>query len=156
MKYLKLFERFDIIKDYMLGDNLLMIGNVLNYLNIIDQQLDQETELESAYDVNVIDFFKEIFLGKKIVFKSVNKPFNDPQIEGIVNDIGTFYYKSDIYIKVKLSNSIWLSGKPETESNKDWFLVKNNSLIAIYDYDADSKPLHKEVKIKKEGEKYNL
>jgi len=36
------------------------------------------------------------------------------------------------------------------------FLIKNNSIVTIYDYDADNKPLHKLVKLKKETEKYNI
>jgi len=144
MKHIKLFERFR--ESYMRGKDMLFITDVLDYLGVDDNVMYDESYVpESAYGVNVIDFLKEIFLGKQIIFDSISPPTKK---SGVVEDVGYYVYKDVLYIEVKVINT--------QENYNDWFFIKNNYLVFIYGYDADTKPLHKEVEMKKKAEKYNL
>ena len=91
-------------------------------------------------------------------------------MKGKVQDVGHFSYKNEFYIKVALVNTEVMvndyyfkkyddkvgNSVISIDKENDWFLIKNNSIVTIYDYDAEDKPLHKEVKLKKKAEKYNL
>ena len=66
--------------------------------------------------------------------------------------------KDEFWIKVRLEKpkfkyeDSWYNCRHES----DEYLIKNNSLVSIYNYDADTKPLHKLVKLKKTSEKFNI
>jgi hypothetical protein len=138
MKYIKLFEYYR--ESYIRNKDMFFSSDIFDYLGVYDKMMYDENNVpESAYNVDVIDFLKEIFLNKKIIFDPVNNLNN---ISGTVTDVTYFVYK-DLYIKVKM--------KDENE-----YLIDNNRLAFIFDYDADTKPLHKEVEMKKKAEKYNL
>lgn len=156
MKYLKIFENFSY---YMYGNDILMINNIYDYLGM-DTWIMDESIPDSIYNIDVMKFFEEIFMNKNIIFQSINKILSYPTIKGTVVDIDHFSYKMGFYIKVKLKNSqIMINNQfvdyKETDDD-DWFLIKNNNIVTISDYDAKDKPLHKEVKLKKKAEKYNL
>lgn len=166
MKYIKYFENIINSKNYLYNKDMLTISDVMKYLGVDTMLMDEESKLESRYNVDVIEFFKEIFMNKTIIFQDINRFNKDRTIKGKVNDVGVFSYK-EAYIKVEIldpkekeknSKNIWFPIPQKYGDNNDdnWFLIHNNSFISIYDYDADTKPLHKEVKLKKEGEKYNL
>ena len=142
----KIFERYSDER-YMFGRDMFFIDDVMRYLDVdVDiMNMDEQTELKSPYNVNVIDFFKEILMNKTIIFQSKNTTLDDPIIKGKVEDVDKFAYKDEFWIKVNLS-----------EPQKAYFLIKNNAIVTIYDYDADNKPLHKLVKLKKEAKKYNI
>ena len=158
MKYIKKFETIEDEDTYIFGqtsnykseynDVHVTIGSIMTYLKadidiISQQQLGSEgLKIESKYNVDVVNFLKEIFLKKKVGFQSLNKIENDPHIRGIVKDVDFFAYKDDVYVKVKIK--------------KDWALFKQHNLITVDSYDAYKKPLHKLVKLKKEAEKYNI
>ena len=167
MKHLKLFEKFR--DTYMYGNSQFHIIDVYEYLGI-DEFVMDESVPESIYDIDVIEFFKEIFMNKNIIFKSLNRIVNNPTMKGKVQDVGHFSYKNEFYIKVKLVNTEVMvndyyfkkyDGKVgnsviSIDKENDWFLIKNNSIVTINKNDAEDKPLHKEVKLKKKAEKYNL
>jgi len=152
------FKIFENVKNgYMLGKDLFFINDVMKYLKVDTFVMDQSMP-ESPYVDNIMNFFKEIFMNKKIIFKSVDKPFSHTTIKGTVKKIGRFSYKDEFYIKVKLKDTQTKTDRIflDYENKDEWFLIQNNCIISIYDYDADTKPLHKEVEFKKEAEKYNL
>lgn len=145
MKYIKHFED----DFYENNRDMISIKNIFNYLDIpmfspfLDA--DQNNKIETKYNVNVIDYLKEIFLNKKVTFKSINKLENNPIKKGVVEDIKFFFYQDEIYIKFKIKG--------------EWIIVSDEMPVylgASTKYDADDKPLHKKVKIAKEAEKYNL
>lgn len=127
---------------------------------IFDIEVDLKIELKytkiySPYNIDFICFCKEIFLNKYIEFKPLDKSEfvmelptdkrfkKDSLIRGIVQDIGIFYYYDMFFIKFKIDN--------------EWYLARNYSEITVYGLDDYyNKPLHKELKFKKELEKYNL
>lgn len=161
MNHIKLFEAY---KDYIYNKDMFTISDIMKYLKVDNMLMYEESKLETIYDVDVIEFLKEIFINKTIIFRDINRFEKNRSIKGTVNDIGIFSYK-ETYIKVKIlnpkelvKNNVEIKFKEiQHEKNEDnWFLIDNNSMISIYDYDADSKPLHKKVKLKKESEKYNL
>jgi len=155
----KIFEGVE--NNYMLGKDQFFINDVIKYLGVSldSEEFDEDYTLESIYNINVINFFKEILINKTIIFKNINKLINNPIIKGKVKDVDCLYYKDDFYINVTLSNIQILSGEKYIDftplSDKS-FLVDSDSIVSIYDYDADTKPLHKEVKFKKKVEKYNI
>ena len=147
MKYLKIYEEFNNVQNYMV-ENSFSINEVIEYLGGITPEEVYNQSYRSVYDIDVIKFFKEIFLKKNItctvtctVFQKFQERYR--YISGKVEKIDKFFYK-EFYIKVKLYNI------------PDWYLIVNDHAIYIKNYDADSKPLHKEVVFKKEAEKYNL
>lgn len=161
---IKLFEDFE---NYIYNSDMFMIYDVMNYLGVNTPgrfiMMDEESELKSIYNVDVIDFFKEIIMNKTILFQDINRFDKNRTIKGEVNDVAMFSYKDDSYIKVeilspKVKNIGDIAFKDITyeKTIDNWFLIKNNNMISIYDYDADNKPLHQKVKLEKEGEKYNL
>lgn len=154
MKYIKLFENINQDTPYRLwmnDNNYYMIyhdnkyktyiSRIFFYLDVHYKQF-EEPGLYSKYDIDVIDFMKEIFLDKYIIFKSVNKPKDDPIVKGIVENIDFYQYKDEVPIEFQI--------------NGDLHLVKYAFPIIVKDYDAEQKPLHKEVELKKQAEKYNL
>jgi len=158
----KIFEGIEIWPNgYMLGEDQFFINDVIEYLGVdVDiMTMDESTELKSPYNVNVVDFIKEIILNKTIIFQCKDAILKDSTLKSKVIDVGIFLYKGEFWIKVKLK-------KPKFKYEDNWYncrhendkeyLMKNNSIITIYDYDADNKPLHKLVKLKKSAEKYNI
>jgi hypothetical protein len=143
MKYIKTFEMLETATTYIYNNDLFMNNDVFDYLVVQHDfsTFDENYVPKSIYDVNVIDFFKEILLNKYVIFFSLSKPENNAEVKGVIKDVGSFAYKDDFYIRVKLDN---------------WHIMHNTTMTAIYDYDADTKPLHKEVKLKKYAEKYNI
>ncbi len=152
----KIFEGIE--NGYMLGKDQFFINDVMEYL-VVDTFVMDQSIPETPYKINVMDFFKEILLNKKIIFQSENKIQNYPIIKGKVTAVGYFSYKNEFFIKVKLKKpkfkyeDNWYNCKHEVDKE---YLMKNNSMITIYDYDADNKPLHKLVELKKRAEKYNI
>lgn len=132
MKHLKTFENIHKIipKDVM--------GNL--HANYDDYPI-----VKNLYDIDVIEYFKEILLDKNVTFKSVNKPERNPYLTGVVVDVDAFVYQDEVFITVKLNNK-----------KNNWNIVNMINNITIQDYDADDKPIHKKVKMKKETDKYNL
>jgi hypothetical protein len=158
----KVFENVGIWPNgYMLGEDQFFINDVMEYLGVdVDiMTIDENTELESPYFVNVIDFIKEIILDKTIIFQCKDAIMKDPTLNGEVINVDTFFYKDEFWFKVKLK-------KPKYKYDNKWYncrhpndkeyLMKNNSIITISDYDANSKPLHKLVELKKRAKKYNI
>ena len=156
----KIFENLAITYPrYMLSKDMFFINDVIKYLGVELNNFDDEYVPESIYNINVINFFKEILMDKPIIFKSVDRIFNYPYMKGEVTDVGGFAYKDEFYIKVKLKNTEIKIDKiflDRDDDNNQWFLMSNNTITSIYDYDADNKPLHEEVKLKKNAEKYNI
>lgn len=140
MKHIKLYEKFNTNK------NEIYISDVFDYLDVpmfkpfLD--VDQNNKLESKYDVDIIEFLKEIFLDKRVQFKSINKLKNNPIVTGRVENVKLFYYQDEVYVQFKIYD--------------DWILVSNDVFVYLPKYDADDKPLHKKVKIAKDAEKYNI
>ena len=90
----------------------------------------------SKYDIDFVDFCKEIFLNKDIAVKTLDRPKNNPLIRGKVEDIDLYFYKDEYYIKVKVDD--------------EWHLIENNVPLTIYyPDDFKNKPLHKELIEKK-------
>ena len=146
MKYIKKFEEYP--ND---GTKYLFIGEIMEYLNVDNDRIEDESYIpKSPYDVNVIDFFKELLLNKNISFEYVNKIKNNPRINGVVRDVAYYAYKDELYIKVNLY------ARSKNEVDTEDYLISNDAMVSIDDYDANTKPLHKEVKMKKEAEKYNI
>lgn len=158
----KIFEKI-ILNDYMFGRDIFFINGVVEYLKA-DSDIMDESMPESPYVDNIIDFFKEILMNKTIIFESEDKNKNYPTIKGTVEDVGSFSYKGEFYVKVKLNEPKILIHSEIKKDNyvdypdnlKEWFLIRNNYVVHIYDYDADTKPLHELVKLKKKTEKYNI
>ena len=151
MKYLKTFEDNKNEPDYIIQNTgkyvTIILRNVLDYLNI-NSELGQSTGeiilTESNYKVNLIDFLKEIFLNKIVEFKTINKKeYNPIIIKKIKNIIGTYSYSYDIYLNIMCDDD-------------NIYIIDIDHINKIYNYDAYKKPLHNEVKFKKEAEKYNL
>ena len=94
---------------------------------------------------------REIFVDKNVVFLSINKPEGDPTLDGKIKDVDFYFYKDEFFIKLKFETKV----KVYLRKN-DWHLVNNGVAIIVYDYDADTKPLHKEVELRKEAERYNI
>ena len=151
MKYIKKFENipYDNNQGVSTDAKDVYIPNILDYLGIdMFQPLDESTELKSVYDVDVVEFLKEIFLGKHVQFKSINKLKDNPIVSGNIIDIKLLFYQDEVYVKFLLENKYY--------KKEDWYIVSNGSFIFLPTYDADNKPLHKDVKMKKEAEKYNI
>ncbi len=132
-------------ENYMIGHDIFFMSDLYNYLSLdFVRHYNNEVYItpENYYNINIIQFVKEIILDKYIIFDSVNKPQNNPTIKGVVEDVDHFTYNESFFIKVKIKNK--------------WYLVSNNTAIIISNYDGYLKPLHKEVELKKEAEKYNL
>lgn len=134
------------------ANNLIDKGGNLKFMTTIDKiekylKIDYDwytqPEVLSEYGVDVIDFIKEIFLGKFIVFTNLNATTGNQIIRGIAEDVSIYRYQTDYFIEVKINK-------------KEWYLIDSSRTIIINEYDAEDKPLHKEVKLKKEAEKYNL
>jgi len=143
MSYIKTYEKFKNNKGYMYGRDLLIINNIKTYLGlIINFNMNSNTLPKSKYDIDFIEFFKEILMGKYITFTSVDKLKYNPICDGLVEDVDFYIYKNRFYIRVEILD--------------EWYLIKSDEIVAINNYDADTKPLHKEIKIKKDIEKYNL
>jgi hypothetical protein len=119
------------------------IRRILRYLKVDYEWNEEPTGLHSEYDVDVIDFFKEIFIGKKIIFESLDRTYSDdPIISGKVEDVGVYEYQDEFFIRVKIDD--------------EWHLIKPAKTIVIKKYDAENKPLHQEVIVKKQAKKYNI
>jgi len=141
MKFISQFESF---KSYLYGTDMFFVSDILKYLDVDNNIVNygENYTPKSKYKVNVIDFFKEILLGKRIIFTSVNKINSNPSIDGIVKDVDSYAYKDEFYIKVEIDD--------------EWYLVIGDEAVFIYDYDADNKPLHKRVIREKRQDNYNL
>lgn len=152
MKYIKKFESYEVFTSKAYGGSkYLFIGEIMEYLNVDNDRIEDESYFpKSPYDINVIDFFKEIFLNKNINFESVNKIEGYPRIDGIVKSVDHYAYKDEFYIKINLY------AKSKDEKDDEDYLISNDSMFSVDDYDAYTKPLHKEVELKKEAEKYNI
>lgn len=149
MKYLKTYEDYYIGKDgYLLSPYLIhttksnhfFINDVFKYLGVNQFPNDEESVGLNPYYIDTIDFLKEIFLNKKIIFTSLDLPNKNPKIEGVVEDVDLFGYK-ELYVKVKID------GK--------WYII-NSNMVHIYNYDAESKELHQELHIRKAAKDFNL
>lgn len=149
MKYLKTYEDYYIGKDgYIISPDLInttkpnhfFINDVFKYLGVNQFPNDEESVGLNPYYIDTIDFLKEIFLNKKIIFTSLDSPNKNPKIEGVVEDVDLFGYK-ELYVKVKID------GK--------WYII-NSNMIHIYNYDAESKELHQELHIRKAAKDFNL
>lgn len=151
MKHIKLFEGYLAKNSYLIKnrkntkyssfrprDILSFIGlNIERYYNG-----DENDILYNPYHINPIEFLREIFIGKDISFLSVKNDSEDGWIGGIVQDVNIYAYK-DLYIQIKVDDK--------------WSLMGNNNIANIMsNYDANTKPTHKELEIKKEGELFNL
>jgi hypothetical protein len=142
------FESFGYYFDkyqntYMTGKRSFRIDHLYYYLGVeVEYPEDAVVVPVTKYGVDFIDFCKEIFLGKKIAFQSLNKPKDNPVIDGVVEDVDQLAYQDEFFVRVKI--------------RKEWYLISNLQPIFIENYDASEKPLHKEVVLKKEAEKYNL
>ena len=133
----KIYESRTIVKS---------IEDVMSTLKVEVQYPEDSVVIPvSAYDIDVIEYFKEMLLDKNITFLSVNKPEGHPYLTGKVVDVDQLAYQDEFFITVKLNTK-----------KDNWNLINNTVNIIIDNYDADDKPLHKEIKIKKEAEKYNL
>jgi hypothetical protein len=148
MRYIKTYEDLSK-KTYLINDQLdylnqtrFAIDGVLNYLGVEIK----DGKPVSKYNVDVVDFFKEIFLDKNIVFLSVNAPEGHPYVSGKVKDVSYYVYHLDeFFITVKFYND-----------EDEQIMINNRGTVMLDGYDADKKPLHKEVEMKKEAENYNL
>jgi len=161
MKYIKTYEIYDQndeqIKKFIpdLGnDQIMTIENIMSYLGVEIQYPEDSVVIPvSKYNIDVIEYFKEIFMGKIITFRSVDalaKPEKHPKVKGFIENVDQLAYQDEFYIRVKIS------GEFKPFQYDGWFLINNLYDVYVYDYDADTKPLHKEVELKKEAEKYNL
>ena len=115
-----------------------------DYRKLSDEEYG-DIEISSRYDINVIDFLKEIFLDKEIEFTSLNRLTSNPYVKGKVENLSSYGYKDQLFMQIKIY-----------DKKGGWYLVKLSERILVSNYDAEDKPLHKEVELKKEAEKYNL
>jgi hypothetical protein len=137
----KEYKKFNPPDFYTDDKSLISIENVLVYLGVDTFDMDQDHPAKSIYGVDIVDFFKEIFLNKYVRFRCVNKTEKDTIISGEVLNIELFAYQDELFI--------------EFVTNRG-YIVSNFEAVKIEDYDAEDKPLHQEVKRKKMGEKYNI
>lgn len=140
MKHIKNFD------NYLIGGNdpksvsvVLTPEDIFDYLGI--NTYDHEKIHINKYDINIQVFMNEVFLGKNIEFTSLDKINGNKDIKCKVKEVSTWYYK-ELYIIVN----------DGTDDN----VIKPDSIIRIFDYDAEDKPLHKDIKIKQKAYKYNL
>ena len=98
MNHIKLFEAY---KEYIYNKDMFTISDIMKYLKVDNMLMNEESKLETIYDVDVIEFLKEIFINKTIIFRDINRFEKNRSIKGTVNDIGIFSYK-ETYIKVKI------------------------------------------------------
>jgi hypothetical protein len=154
MKYLKLFEEYRVYNHKLIIDDVLY-----NELKVEIQYPDDAVVVpESVYGIDVIGYFKEIFLDKYITFKSVDTPKGHPQMQGFVLDVDQLAYQDEFYIRVKLAQAVYSEFPAWLGHNNldDWYIINNTKPVLVQHYDADTKPLHKEVEFKKEAGRYNL
>jgi hypothetical protein len=137
------YKKFNPPDFYTDDTSLIAIENVMAYLGVDENIIDENTKPKSIYGVDIIDFFKEIFLHKYVTFRSVNRTENNPVIFGRVVNIELFAYQDELFVN-------FITNRGYIVSNYD--AVK----LQMGDYDAENKPLHKDVKMKKLGEKYNI
>lgn len=165
MKYIKRFET--LFTNYK--DNGYLLGNrgeyehesliVRDLLEIIGVGVDHEDKNPNEdwvckYNIDVIKFLKEIFLGKEITFYSKNKNDDKWYTKVIIEDVNLFAYKDDVYISVKFDDKD--NNNDDNYDSWNWKLIDNSTLTNIYDYDASDKPEHKKLKLLKKSIKYNI
>jgi hypothetical protein len=166
MKYLKTYEIYEqddkMVKKFIpdLGnDQIMTINNIINYLDVDVQYPEDSVVIPvSRYNIDVIEYFKEIFLNKIVSFKSVDalaRPEKNPKIKGLVIDVNQLAYQDEFYIRVKIKDKFKNLGYPK-EFEDGWFLINNEYDVWVYNYDADTKPLHEEVELKRVALKYNI
>ena len=139
MKYIKTYEQSK------LSTLNIHLYDIENELKIYLDFNNGEPILKSEFNIDYVNFCKEIFLNKFIAVKSMDRTKNDPLIYGKVNNIGLFFYQDGYFLKIKIENI--------------WHLIQNNVILTIYDVDnfeIENKPLHKKLKIQKKANKYNL
>lgn len=154
----KIFEKYTNNWYMFPGNNMFFINDIMKYLKADSDVMDQSIP-ESPYIDNIMEFFDEVLMNKSIIFQSENKIFKHPTVKGKITEVDYFSYKDEFFVKVKLENPKIQKNKEFIDydnTNDEWFLIKNNTAILIDGYDADTKPLHKMVKLKKETEKYNI
>jgi hypothetical protein len=149
LKYIKTYEanyeRYKYLIRITNNEVSVSIDDIMDYLYVKYEINDYGNfEFTNRYNIDFIDFLKEIFLEKEIEFKSINKITSNPYIKGKVKDISEYGYKDELFIQFKIYDK------------KNWHLAESVIRIYIQNYDAENKPLHKEVELKKEAEKYNL
>jgi hypothetical protein len=147
-----IFEKFiSNVDTYLIGEKSskcsnMTISRIMDYLcaDVGINILGYADYPKSVYGIDIVDFVKEIFLNKSISFNSVDRDNSNPRFNGKVEDVSHYIYQDDFFIKVKLFK------------DNDWHLMEENSVIFVYDYDADKKPLHKKMYLKKDEERYNV
>lgn len=141
MKYLKYFENNNVDTYILQRENRLisfMPDDVFDYLDIFYPY----NNIKGIYNVNAVEFLKEILLNKIISFMEQGEDAKYYNYAKVLK-VGFYKYK-DIYIKVL------------TNKDDEWKLINPGSIVVVHDYDAEDKPLHKEVRFKKDSKKYNI
>lgn len=145
MKYLKKYEILHTHSKSARNSITIHIYEIEREIGL-DVYIDAKTgepTLKSRYDIDFVDFCKEIFLNKDIAVKTLDRPKNNPLIRGKVENIDLYFYQDEFYMKVKIDD--------------EWHLIETNAPLTVYyPDDIKNKPLHKELKLKKKEEKYNL
>lgn len=165
----KIFEAdvYDTTKNYIFDDKYgFFIADVMDYLSItIEHPEDFVVIPVSKYNVDYIDFIKEIILNKNISFVSADDSANDTlsviypenkvvRIKGIIEKVSQLFVNEEYFIRVKIKGDTSLG-----VLGIGWHLINNfEKVFFIYPdkYDAEDKPLHKEMILKKETEKFNI
>lgn len=145
MKYIESFESYLEPNSYLIKNRNFKYDSIrpkdlLKFIGLdTEKYYNGDEVLDNPYNINIIDYLKEIFLNKRISFKCLES--NGRWLDGIAKDVKLYLYK-EIYINLKIDDR--------------WFTMHNNYICTIIDYDADSKPIHKELEIKKDGDLFNL
>jgi len=154
---IKKFEHFNEEETYIIENRYkyttLSLYNVMKYLKI--EKDNNFNKYNNEYNVNIIDFLKEIFLDKYISFNCIPvKKDSKNKIKGIVKDIKIFEpNNTNFYIEINIHDIL----KREKDT---WYLMQYFPIISVYNYNANNKSLHQKIKIRKElykeTQKYNL
>jgi hypothetical protein len=135
---IKIFEEF-VSKD---GTKIVSVEELWNLIEHAIYNTDNEVEFVNTYSsVDFIDYLKELFIGRKIRFRSQDATQDNPKVKGVVEDVDVYSYQMDeLFIQVKIKG--------------EWVMIHNWAIIQIYNYEPG--PLAKQLEIEKEAGKYNL
>lgn len=135
---IKIFEEF-VSKDGTKIVSMTELWNLIDHANYND---DNDVDFINTYSsIDFMEYLKEIFIGKKIRFRSQDATKDNPKVRGVVEDVDVYSYQMDeLFVQVKIKG--------------EWYMIHNDSIIQIFDWQPG--PLAKQLEIEKEAEKYNL
>jgi hypothetical protein len=98
--------------------------------------------LKNRYTVGIIDYLKEVFVGRFINFLVMDRTQpNQFHMTGVVEDVDYYiYHPEEIFIKVKIGNF--------------WYMIFDTRPVDVFDWEPG--PLYKQYVLEKEAKRYNL